>query len=78
MGTDAVTTDEQLLEIGMAKFGKEAVAKFLAGMAEHNPNGNKHLCRLSARQLLEQQKYEIIDQWFYICALEQKLNEGEK
>jgi len=78
MGTDAVTTDKQLLEIGMAKFGKEAVSKFLAGMAEHNPNGNKHLCRLSARQLLEQQKYEIIDQWFYLCALEQKLNEGEK
>jgi len=78
MGTDAVTTDKQLLEIGMAKFGKEAVAKFLAGMAEHNPHGNKHLCRLSVRQLLEQQKYEIIDQWFYICALEQKLNEGEK
>ena len=78
MGADAVTTDEQLLAIGLAKFGREASAKFQAGIQEHNPNGDRHLCRLDAKTILEQMKAEAIDQWFYACALEQKLNAAPK
>ncbi len=66
-------TDEELLEIGMAAFGREGYAKFVAGIREHNPEGKTHLCRLSARQILGQMKQEAIDQWFYAVALEAKL-----
>jgi len=70
-------TDEELLDIGMVKFGREGCAKFMAGIKEHNPEGKTHLCRLSARQLLGEMKKEAIDQWFYCCAMEIKLAEME-
>jgi len=71
------TTDEQLLEIAMAAFGREGYAKFQKGISEHNPEGKTHLCRLSPRQILHEMKKEALDQWFYCCAMEIKLAETE-
>ena len=67
--------DEELLDIGLAAFGREGYAKFVAGIREHNPEGKTHLCRLSARKIVGEMKKEAIDQWFYACALESKLQE---
>lgn len=71
-------SDEQLLDIGLARFEREGAAKFRAGIEEHNPAGTTPLCRLTARALLRQQKQEVIDAWFYLCALEIKLTEMEE
>ena len=74
MGADAVTTDTELLALGLRKFQVEAEVKFIAGIQEHNPDGDRHLCRLEPLKIVQQMKQEAIDQWFYCCALEQKLN----
>jgi len=72
-----ITTDEELLDIAMVKFGREGYAKFQGGIREHNPEGKTHLCRLSPRQILQEMKKEALDQWFYCCAMEIKLQEME-
>ncbi len=77
-GKKTTVNDEQLLDIGLANFAQEGCAKFMAGIAEHNPDGVTPLCRLSARDILYQQKQEVIDSWFYLCAMEIKLAELEE
>ena len=58
MGADAITTDTELLALGLHKFEVEAEVKFIAGINEHNPNGDKHLCRLEPLQIVQQMKQE--------------------
>ena len=69
--------DEELREVGLDEFAELARKKFDEGIREHNPNGERNLCRLTPLALIEQQKNEIIDQWFYVCSLESILR-GEQ
>ena len=62
--------DEELREVGLDEFAELARKKFDEGIREHTPNGERNLCRLTPLDLIQQQKNEIIDQWFYVCSLE--------
>jgi len=70
-------TDPDLRDVAIAEFMIKARAKFDAGIAEHNPKGDRNLTRLPASQLIGEVRNEIIDLWMYLAALEQRLLEEE-
>ena len=64
-------TDDEMMENALAKFADEARSKFMAGIREHNPNGDKGLSRMRLLQKIDSCKEEVIDLWFYLYAIEQ-------
>lgn len=65
--------DEQLRDEALASFAEKAKAKFDAGIAEHNPEGDKGMWKMSLTQKMEACRDEVMDLWFYLHALEKKL-----
>ena len=70
--------DEDLMEDALTKFQSEAKSKFLKGILEHNPNGDKGLSRMHLLQKIDACKEEVIDLWFYLYAMEQDICEGRR
>ena len=62
--------DKNLMTRGIEEFKKDAKSKFLAGIKEHNPDGTKGMCMMTMRDRVGSAKEEVIDLWFYLCALE--------
>ena len=67
--------DEDLMEDALEKFQSEAKSKFMKGILEHNPNGDKGLSRMHLLQKIDACKEEVIDLWFYLYAMEQDICE---
>ena len=65
--------DELLMENALEQFQHLARQKFMAGIVEHNLDGSRGLDRMTALQLVDSLKQELMDSWFYAYALEQKL-----
>ena len=70
--------DEDLMEDALTKFQSEAKSKFLKGILEHNPDGDKGLSRMHLLQKIDACKEEVIDLWFYLYAMEQDICEGRR
>jgi hypothetical protein len=70
--------DEELMEDALEQFQHHARAKFLKGIQEHNPNGDKGLSRMHMIQKIDACKEEVTDLWFYLYALEQELLDGRR
>ena len=70
--------DEDLMEDALEKFQSEAKSKFMKGILEHNPNGDKGLSRMHLLQKIDACKEEVIDLWFYLYAMEQDICEGRR
>ena len=70
-------TDQEIKIRALAEFTREAPRKFDIGSLEHNPKGDKGLCRMSTGQLIRAQKDEQLDMWHYTIALEHKLKEQD-
>ena len=66
-------TDEEIRDLAQHRYSIEAVAKFNKGIAEHNPNGDKGLYRMSPLQILNAIDEELIDAWHYSVALRMKI-----
>jgi hypothetical protein len=68
-------TDEEIRDLAQHRYSVEAVAKFNRGIAEHNPNGDKGLYRMSMSplQILNAIDEELIDAWHYSVALRMKI-----
>lgn len=73
-----MTSDEELMEEALENFDEMASAKFMAGIMEHNPNGNKGLARMKSEDLVLAVKEEIIDLWFYLAELEKRVGRRRK
>ena len=65
-------SDEEIMEEALAEFQKKARSKFLSGIKEHNPKGDKGLDRMTLEQRVKACREEIIDLWFYLFDLEKK------
>ena len=65
-------SDEEIMEAALVAFAEKAREKFMQGIREHNPNGDKGLDRMTLEQRVSACKDEIIDLWFYLHELEKK------
>ena len=68
--------DAELMHHALAEFQITAKKKFLDGIMEHNPQGDKGMCNMTFEQKIKSSKEEIMDLWFYICSLEKHANES--
>lgn len=62
--------DKNLMTRALEEFKKNAKSKFLAGIKEHNPDGTKGMCMMTMKDRVSSAKEEVIDLWFYLCAIE--------
>ena len=62
--------DAELMDKALKEFQDRAKSKFLAGIKEHNPNGDKGMCRMVFEDRIRSAKEEVIDLWFYLTSLE--------
>ena len=65
--------DELLMENALDQFQHLARQKFMAGIIEHNLDGTKGLDRMTLLQKVDACKEEVMDLWFYLYAMEQKI-----
>ena len=65
--------DEELMENALQQFQHLASQKFMAGIVEHNLDGTKGLDRMPLLEKVDACKDEVMDLWFYLYAIEQKL-----
>jgi len=68
-------TDEELRDEWLKKFKILAYNKFTAGIKEHNPDGRKGMARMSTEDIAIELMNEAIDQYFYACALQERLKQ---
>ena len=68
-------TDQEIRDIALREFKIKAPRKFNAGIAEHNPNGDKGMWRMNEHQLVDCAEEEVIDLWHYITVLKLKVKE---
>lgn len=73
-----MTSDHELMEEALENFDEMAHAKFMAGIMEHNPDGDKGLARMKSDDLVLAVKEEIIDLWFYVAELEKRVGRRRK
>ena len=66
-------SDPELRDAALEDFVRLAPAKFNKGMAEHNPDGDRGLMRMSPEQLIGSVEEENIDQWHYLTAVKKQL-----
>lgn len=64
--------DKDLMEQALHCFEKRARHKFLQGVQEHNPDGDKGLERMTLSQKVQACQEEVIDLWFYLASIEQE------
>jgi len=70
-------TDQEIRDAALRNFKKLAPRKFNAGIAEHNPNGDKGMWRMSGEALVTASEEEVIDLWHYIQVLKLKVKEQD-
>tara|TARA_Y100000004_G_scaffold165945_1_gene197233 strand:- start:7297 stop:7563 length:267 start_codon:yes stop_codon:yes gene_type:complete len=63
--------DKKLMDTAIKQFKKKAKKKFLNGIREHNPKGDKGMRVMTKQQKFEAIKEEIIDLWFYVISAEE-------
>ena len=63
--------DEALMKDALKEFKAKAKKKFLNGIKEHNPDGDKGMVMMSMKDRVSCAKDEVIDLWFYLHAIEQ-------
>ena len=66
--------DEVIMERALQRFEGEAREKFMAGIQKHNPDGSRNLTHMPLEQKIKNCKKEIIDLWFYLNTMEDKLH----
>jgi hypothetical protein len=71
--TNYLMKDELLMENALDQFQYLARQKFMAGIVEHNLDGTKGLDRMPLLEKVDACKEEVMDLWFYLYAIEQKL-----
>jgi hypothetical protein len=71
-------TDLELMDDALKEFREKGEKKFKKGIQEHNPNGDKGITRMNFIQKVECIKEEIIDLWFYVCALDENQKQKNK
>ena len=59
-------TPKEFRDLALRQFQQMAKAKFDKGQKEHGGN-------ILDRWLVDEAKKEVVDMWFYVCALEFKL-----
>jgi len=64
--------NQNFMDTAIHEFNHRAEEKYIDGYREHD---EQNLVRMNARELIAELKGEIIDQWFYLCALERELGE---
>ena len=64
--------DKDLMEQALNCFEYDARQKFLQGVKEHNPNGDKGLERMTLKQKIKACQEEVIDLWFYLASIEEE------
>tara|TARA_B100001093_G_scaffold495372_1_gene539790 strand:- start:264 stop:539 length:276 start_codon:yes stop_codon:yes gene_type:complete len=62
--------DRELMASAIKEFKKKAKKKFVNGIMEHNPKGDKGMCMMSMKDRIRCAKEEVIDLWFYLHSLE--------
>ena len=62
--------DKVLMSRALKEFQQKAKKKFKNGIKEHNPEGDKGMCMMSMKERVGCAKEEVIDLWFYLCAIE--------
>ncbi len=67
--------DKVLMDSGLKEFKKKAKKKFMDGIKEHNPNGDKGMCMMSMKDRVSSAKEEVMDLWFYLCSIEDGIDE---
>ena len=62
--------DAKLMDKALKEFADSARTKFLNGIKEHNPNGDRGMCKMSFEERIKAAKEEVIDLWFYLNSIE--------
>jgi hypothetical protein len=62
--------DQVLMDKALKEFRKKAKKKFMGGIKEHNPKGDKGMCMMSMKERVKCAKEEVMDLWFYLCSIE--------
>lgn len=70
-GTQVI--DKKLMDSALSEFQKKAEKKFLSGIKEHNPNGEKGMLVMDFSKRISSAKEEVMDLWFYLCSIEEWL-----
>lgn len=67
--------DKRLMERALDEFQDRARKKFIDGIFEHNPEGDKGMCKMSFEDRIKNAKEEVIDLWFYLTSLQTQDND---
>lgn len=70
--------DKDLMKLALVRFKKRARHKFLKGVQEHNPKGDKGLELMTLRQKIQACQEEVMDLWFYLASIEQEDEEVQE
>ena len=62
--------DKRLMETALQEFQDRARKKFIDGIFEHNPEGDKGMRKMSFEDRIKNAKEEVIDLWFYLTSLQ--------
>ena len=62
--------DAKLMDKALKEFADSARTKFLNGIKEHNPDGDRGMCKMSFEDRIKAAKEEVIDLWFYLTSIE--------
>ena len=62
--------DAKLMDKALNEFADSARTKFLNGIKEHNPRGDRGMCKMSFEERIKAAKEEVIDLWFYLTSIE--------
>lgn len=66
--------DLNLMNKAMDSFNTKARKKFIDGIFEHNPNGDKGMHLMNTNKCIDAIQEEIVDLWFYTENLKIKIN----
>ena len=66
-------SDSKLMDHALKEFQDKARKKFLSGIKEHNPNGDKGMMKMELGQHIDSAKEEVMDLWFYLCGMHEWL-----
>jgi proline dehydrogenase len=67
--------DVVLMNLGLKEFKKKAKKKFMNGIKEHNPDGDKGMSLMPMMEKVSSAKEEVMDLWFYLCSIEDSIKE---
>lgn len=62
--------DVMLMNNAIEEFKDRFTKKFMQGIMEHNPDGDKGMIKLTIDQKIKEAKNEVMDLWAYLHAME--------